>query len=111
MFFKKKKPTALAQDEVARLFVEAAKQLYYDRGLPDGSSTVSAVLVFDNLQRVSHVENFVIDGLPKVPSFKVIESISKLFEPLQSWPPAHQLKSLTVAVKDGELHTQAEYNK
>ena len=108
MFFKKKSPNTHAFD-TAMLFVQIGAELYEGIGLADGSSTVTALLEFDDRQRVSSIKNPVVDGSPKVVPFETIEAINTLAAPLAGLPENQKLKSLKIEIENGQINTNTEY--
>lgn len=107
MFFKKKTQPQTAP-QVFLVFPEIAKTLYYGVAI-DNTSELSAILVFDEQQRVSGVNNLIVNGAPKVPPMDVMENINKLTLQFESLPKMYKIKTLTVTVKDGAINTNAEY--
>lgn len=96
--------------KIAQIFIEIARLLYKDIGPEDMSSSLSAILNFDKEQRVSRFENLAIDGLPKIPSFKVTEEINNIAAQIKTLPKKYLLKQLKIAVEPGgKVNTQAVY--
>lgn len=110
MFFRKKvqtTPIFNAQD-VAQVYIQIATMLYRDKGQPDGSSEVTVTLTFDTPLRVSSVDNFLVDGLPKVPSAEVIATINDILTS-RAVPVEDQPKALSISVKEGQINTSPKY--
>lgn len=110
MFFRKKTQTAPvfnAQDMV-QVYIQIATMLYRDKGQSDGSSEVTAILAFDASLRVSSVDNFLVDGLPRIPSAELIATINDKLTNL-AVPAEHRPKTLSITVKDGQINTSPKY--
>lgn len=108
MFFKKKVPDDHAINFVT-LFVRIGAELYEGIGVPDGSSTVTALLEFDDQQRVNNIKNPLVDGVPKIPPFETIENINNLAAPLASLADNQKLRALNIEIENGQVNTKAEY--
>ena len=110
MFFRKKIKADLAFNgqAMAQAFVQVAIMLYREVGQPDGSSDVVATVNFDEDLKVSSVDNFLLNGLPKVPSPEVIEAINQNLAILAA-PVEYRPKALSIEVKNGEVNTTPAY--
>ncbi|MFZ1801517.1 MAG: hypothetical protein WBP14_03800 [Candidatus Saccharimonas aalborgensis] len=108
MFFKKKSPSNHAFD-TATLFAQIGAELYEGIGLADGSSTVTALLEFDEQQRVSNIKNPLVDGTPKIPPFETIEAINNLAAPLASLPENQRVRALEIEIENGQVNINAKY--
>lgn len=108
MFFRKKTPTP-AQLDLGGIAAQLGTELYRGVGKPDGSSSLSATIEFDEKRRIANIKDPLVDGMPTVPPFATVESMNRIAEPLKNLPADQLLRSVTVQVEGGRLNVQLQY--
>lgn len=109
MFFKKKVATPTSFVDMGKLFIDIATQLYSSLGDVGGKSSLSAVLEFDDQQRVISVKDLFVDGVLRMPPADTIAAMNVLAQPMVSAPADQKLRSLKISILDGRISTDVRY--
>jgi hypothetical protein len=84
-------------EAINQIIQSLVSRLYSAMTTKDGQ-TFSAFLEFDDQQRISQINNPLVNGEIKTPDFKLIEELNRICEKINSLPDMYKLKSLDVAV-------------
>ena len=92
-----------------KTLVDLVKELYGALGPQDLSAELNVDFTFDELQRITRIENLTVGGYPKMPSPELIEKLNVVSQNLLKLPEKFKLKTCNLKVVDGKFSISPTY--